>query len=153
MTWALDLNQASILRNYNNILKSCNALDYHDLISCSVKLLNDFPEGSHRFMLHQCVPLYMFLMHNSFLLHQFSVLKECQDSWKAIIVDEFQDTSAMQYSLLQVLSSHSRVTIVGDDDQVQFHLLDLYFQEVKMSYFPHLFSHLFSQSIWIKDLP
>ncbi|XP_050945735.1 ATP-dependent DNA helicase SRS2-like protein At4g25120 isoform X2 [Cucumis melo] len=83
---------ATVLDNYNDILKSCNALDYHDLISCSLKLLTDFPE----------------------------VYKECQDSWKAIIVDEFQDTSSMQYKLLQVLASHQQITIVGDDDQSIF---------------------------------
>ncbi|KAL1819959.1 hypothetical protein ACET3Z_014828 [Daucus carota] len=83
---------AAILQNYSNILKSCNALDYHDLITCSVKLLTDFPE----------------------------VLKECQESWKAIVIDEFQDTSAMQYSLLRTLASHNRITIVGDEDQSIF---------------------------------
>ncbi|PQM38932.1 ATP-dependent DNA helicase SRS2-like protein [Prunus yedoensis var. nudiflora] len=81
-----------ILGNYNDILKSCNALDYHDLISCSVKLLTDFPE----------------------------VLKECQDLWKAIVIDEFQDTSVMQYSFLRILASHNHITIVGDDDQSIF---------------------------------
>ncbi|XP_014513588.1 ATP-dependent DNA helicase SRS2-like protein At4g25120 [Vigna radiata var. radiata] len=80
---------AEILENYNNILQSCNALDYHDLISCSVMLLSDFPE----------------------------VLKESQDSWKAIVIDEFQDTSAMQYKFLKILASHHKITIVGDDDQ------------------------------------
>lgn len=40
-----DIKQATILGNYNNILKSCNALDYHDMINCSMKLLTDFPEG------------------------------------------------------------------------------------------------------------
>ncbi|CAL0316752.1 unnamed protein product [Lupinus luteus] len=83
---------AEILENYSNILKSCNALDYHDLISCSVKLLTDFPE----------------------------VFKECQDSWKAVVIDEFQDTSAMQYKLLKILCSHHKITIVGDDDQSIF---------------------------------
>ncbi|KAM2721814.1 hypothetical protein EV2_042833 [Malus domestica] len=87
-----DVTGGEILRNYNGILKSCNALDYHDLISCSVKLLSDFPE----------------------------VLKECQESWKAIVIDEFQDTSAMQYSLLRILASHNHITIVGDDDQSIF---------------------------------
>lgn len=38
--------------------------------------------------------------------------------YKAIIIDEFQDTSAMQYNLLRILASHNRITIVGDDDQV-----------------------------------
>jgi hypothetical protein len=47
-----------------------------------------------------------------------AVYKECQDMWKAIVVDEFQDTSAMQYCLLKTLASHSRITIVGDEDQV-----------------------------------
>ncbi|KAJ1405099.1 UvrD-like helicase, ATP-binding domain [Sesbania bispinosa] len=83
---------AEILENYNHILKSCNALDYHDLISCSVKLLADFPE----------------------------VFKECQDSWKAVVIDEFQDTSSMQYKLLRLLASHHKITIVGDDDQSIF---------------------------------
>ncbi|KAH8492695.1 hypothetical protein H0E87_022064, partial [Populus deltoides] len=82
---------AAILGNYNDILRSCNALDYHDLISCSVKLLTDFPE----------------------------VFEDCKDSWKAIVIDEFQDTSAMQYSLLRLLSSHNHITIVGDDDQIR----------------------------------
>ncbi|KAK6121752.1 hypothetical protein DH2020_044504 [Rehmannia glutinosa] len=86
-----DETGAIILQNYNGILKSCNALDYHDFISCSVKLLTDFPE----------------------------VFAECQESWKAIVIDEFQDTSAMQYGLLQILASHKRITIVGDEDQVR----------------------------------
>ncbi|KAK6121907.1 hypothetical protein DH2020_044349 [Rehmannia glutinosa] len=87
-----DETGAIILQNYNDILKSCNALDYHDFISCSVKLLTDFPE----------------------------VFAECQESWKAIVIDEFQDTSAMQYGLLQILASHKRITIVGDEDQSIF---------------------------------
>ncbi|KAI3757750.1 hypothetical protein L6452_05293 [Arctium lappa] len=83
---------AAILRKYENILESCNALDYHDLISCSVKLLTSFPE----------------------------VFKESQESWQAIVIDEFQDTSAMQYDLLRILASHKRITIVGDEDQSIF---------------------------------
>uniref|UniRef100_A0A803N937 DNA 3'-5' helicase n=1 Tax=Chenopodium quinoa TaxID=63459 RepID=A0A803N937_CHEQI len=83
---------ATVLSNYNDILRSCNALDYYDLISCSAKLLTDYPE----------------------------VLEECQASWKAIIVDEFQDTSSMQYDLLRLLVSHGHITIVGDDDQSIF---------------------------------
>ncbi|XP_052176378.1 ATP-dependent DNA helicase SRS2-like protein At4g25120 isoform X2 [Diospyros lotus] len=89
---AADATGAAILQNYNDILRSCNALDYHDLINCSVKLLSDFPE----------------------------VFKECQESWKAMVIDEFQDTSAMQYSLLRALASHKRLTVVGDEDQSIF---------------------------------
>lgn len=52
------------------------------------------------------------------MLSPLLVVKESQDSWKAIVIDEFQDTSAMQYSLLRILASHNHITIVGDDDQV-----------------------------------
>ncbi|CAL5366696.1 unnamed protein product [Camellia sinensis] len=83
---------AAILQNYNDILRTCNALDYHDLINCSVKLHSDFPE----------------------------VFKECQKSWKEIVIDEFQDTSSMQYGLLRILATHKRITIVGDEDQSIF---------------------------------
>ncbi|KAF3774642.1 ATP-dependent DNA helicase SRS2-like protein [Nymphaea thermarum] len=83
---------AEILGHYEDILKSCNALDYYDFISLSLKLLTHFPE----------------------------VHKQCQDLWKAIVVDEFQDTSALQYRLLRVLGSHNRITVVGDEDQSIF---------------------------------
>ncbi|KAL6656560.1 hypothetical protein ACP70R_004340 [Stipagrostis hirtigluma subsp. patula] len=87
-----DLTGASVLRHYNEILRSCNALDYHDFINSSITLLTKFPE----------------------------VYKECQDMWQAIVVDEFQDTSAMQYCLLRILASHNHITIVGDEDQSIF---------------------------------
>ncbi|PHT89071.1 ATP-dependent DNA helicase SRS2-like protein [Capsicum annuum] len=82
---------AAVLQSYNDILKSCNALDYHDLISCSAKLLTDFSE----------------------------VFEECQELWKAMVIDEFQDRSAVQYELLRILALHKRITIVGDEDQVR----------------------------------
>ncbi|CAL5086579.1 unnamed protein product [Urochloa decumbens] len=87
-----DLTGGSVLRHYNEILRSCNALDYHDFINSSITLLTKFPE----------------------------VYKECQDMWQAIVVDEFQDTSAMQYCLLKILASHNHITIVGDEDQSIF---------------------------------
>ncbi|KAG6501487.1 hypothetical protein ZIOFF_041368 [Zingiber officinale] len=86
-----DETGALILENYDKILSSCNALDFHDFISSSVKLLTDFPE----------------------------VYNECLSTWKAIVIDEFQDTSSLQYGLLSILASHNRVTIIGDEDQVR----------------------------------
>ncbi|KAJ7536016.1 hypothetical protein O6H91_12G053800 [Diphasiastrum complanatum] len=82
---------AAVLRHYEETLAACDALDYHDLISFSVTLLNKHHE----------------------------VLEECQKSWTCLLVDEFQDTSAMQYKLLQLLAK-SRLTVVGDDDQSIF---------------------------------
>ncbi|XP_042398823.1 ATP-dependent DNA helicase SRS2-like protein At4g25120 [Zingiber officinale] len=87
-----DETGALILENYDKILSSCNALDFHDFISSSVKLLADFPE----------------------------VYNECLSTWKAIVIDEFQDTSSLQYGLLRILASHNRVKIIGDEDQSIF---------------------------------
>lgn len=117
----MNLYQAAVIKYYDEILRSCNALDYHDLISCSAKLLSNFPEGLQ--LLNLVNPITgLFWLHDinfSMLFNKsFVVLKECQDLWKAIIVDEFQDTSAMQYNLLRILASHNQITIVGDDDQV-----------------------------------
>lgn len=39
---------------------------------------------------------------------------------RAIILDEFQDTSAVQFALLTQLAPHGHVTAVGDDDQSIF---------------------------------
>jgi hypothetical protein len=73
-------------------LLACNALDYHDFINFSVRLLKEHPE----------------------------VLAECQKTWTCVLVDEFQDTSTMQYNFLHLLASHNRITVVGDDDQSIF---------------------------------
>lgn len=59
--------------------------------------------------------------------------------YKAIIIDEFQDTSAMQYNLLRILASHNRITIVGDDDQVcqrifGFHILTIFGKSLQNIY-------------------
>ncbi|CAM6107427.1 unnamed protein product [Calypogeia fissa] len=83
---------AAVLRNYEKTLAACDALDYHDFITFAVNLLKDHQE----------------------------VLEDCQKTWTCILVDEFQDTSTMQYCFLKLLASHNRITIVGDDDQSIF---------------------------------
>lgn len=46
------------------------------------------------------------------------LLKHYQDRFKHILVDEFQDTNAIQYAWINLLCHEgNRVTIVGDDDQ------------------------------------
>ena len=37
-----------------------------------------------------------------------------------VLVDEFQDTSVAQFSLVSLLAPHGGVTVVGDDDQTIF---------------------------------
>lgn len=47
-----------------------------------------------------------------------ALLKHYQERFSHILVDEFQDTNAVQYAWLQLLSmGHKRLFVVGDDDQ------------------------------------
>ncbi|MAY20267.1 MAG: DNA helicase II [Erythrobacteraceae bacterium] len=75
---------------YQDRLKSLNACDFGDL------------------MLH---------MLNIFRKHT-DVLAEYQQRFKYIMVDEYQDTNAVQYLWLRLLAqSHKNICVVGDDDQ------------------------------------
>ena len=50
------------------------------------------------------------------LLNNQSLLAHYQDRFKAILVDEFQDTNAIQYAWLRVLSGNdNKLMVVGDD--------------------------------------
>ncbi|MDR3126069.1 MAG: UvrD-helicase domain-containing protein [Rickettsiales bacterium] len=47
-----------------------------------------------------------------------AVLAELQEKFRYILVDEYQDTNAVQYRLLKLLSAkHRNIACVGDDDQ------------------------------------
>ena len=37
--------------------------------------------------------------------------------YKLVLVDEWQDTNAVQYDITQMLAAHGNITIVGDEDQ------------------------------------
>src|SRR5690606_1162932 len=46
------------------------------------------------------------------------VLKQCQQAFKFVMVDEFQDTNTQQMKLVKLLSEgHGNIAVVGDDDQ------------------------------------
>lgn len=46
------------------------------------------------------------------------VLKRCQEQFKYILVDEFQDTNFAQYQIIKLLAGqHKNITVVADDDQ------------------------------------
>ena len=86
---------ARVMKLYEERLAAYQAVDFDDLISLPLKLLQK--DGDAR------------------------------DKWQArfrhVLVDEYQDTNAVQYELLKVLVSHpderlrGRFTAVGDDDQ------------------------------------
>ncbi len=77
-------------KDYNQRLKSNNALDFDDLLVKTLFLLRTVPE---------CREYYC-------------------NKFRYIHVDEFQDTNMVQYELIKVLSStYKNVLAVGDEDQ------------------------------------
>ncbi|MBN1647485.1 MAG: UvrD-helicase domain-containing protein [Spirochaetales bacterium] len=79
-----------LYHEYNDHLKVYNAVDFDDLIVLPIRLFKAHPP----------------------------VLEEYRKRYRYIMVDEFQDTSLIQYELLHLLGGESRnVCVVGDDDQ------------------------------------
>ncbi|MBQ3495006.1 MAG: UvrD-helicase domain-containing protein [Clostridia bacterium] len=83
-------NIVKVFDEYQQKLKECNALDFDDLLTKTYELLSTAP-----------------------LVRQYYTNK-----FRYILVDEFQDTNAVQYDLIKLLSSvHGNVFAVGDEDQ------------------------------------
>ena len=78
---------------YQRSLKVFNALDFDDLLTIPINLFEEHPE----------------------------ILEKYRSRYRYILVDEFQDTSLIQYKLLRLLANpkkgRSNVCVVGDDDQ------------------------------------
>ena len=81
---------AAVYPRYQALLKSCNALDFDDIIMLTVRLLQDHPEALARW----------------------------QEQFRYIMVDEYQDTNPSQYLFVSLLAAKYRnLCVVGDDDQ------------------------------------
>lgn len=81
---------AKLYAEYQERLKSLNAVDFGDLIVLAVKILRE----------------------NSDVLNHYN------RSFKYILVDEYQDTNTAQYLWLQLMAkTHHNICCVGDDDQ------------------------------------
>ena len=75
---------------YQSRLRASNALDFDDLILCTLQLLADHPP----------------------------VLESYRQRFTYIHVDEYQDTNYAQYALVKLLAGQNRnLCVVGDDDQ------------------------------------
>jgi len=81
---------ALLFRDYENWLRSCNSVDFDDLINLPVQILKTDPD----------------------------VRAKWQGRVRHLLVDEYQDTNVAQYSLMQLLmDKFGALTVVGDDDQ------------------------------------
>jgi DNA helicase II / ATP-dependent DNA helicase PcrA len=81
---------ARVFKLYEERLRANNALDFDDLLIKAVRLLRKDTEARARY----------------------------NDKFRYILVDEYQDTNALQFSLIRLLTEQQQnVCVVGDDDQ------------------------------------
>ncbi|MBQ9270045.1 MAG: UvrD-helicase domain-containing protein [Oscillospiraceae bacterium] len=81
---------AQAYEEYQNRLKSANAVDFDDIILLTVQLLQDFDD----------------------------VREYYQKKFRYVLIDEYQDTNHLQYLLATLLSGrYENICVVGDDDQ------------------------------------
>ncbi len=81
---------AKVFKMYDERLNTANALDFDDLLIKTVKLLRKSPETREKY----------------------------NDRFKYILVDEYQDTNALQFALISFLTEKQQnICVVGDDAQ------------------------------------
>jgi superfamily I DNA/RNA helicase len=81
---------SAVFHRYQQELKTFNAVDFDDLLTLAVRLLDEFPD----------------------------VRAKWESRFEFIMVDEFQDTNSLQLDLVRQLGEkHTNVCVVGDDDQ------------------------------------
>lgn len=79
-----------VWEHYAKILKNEHALDFDDLLIKTLTMLKDHPP----------------------------ILKEYQDRFQYIHIDEYQDTNKVQYEIARLLAGeHANLCVVGDVDQ------------------------------------
>jgi superfamily I DNA/RNA helicase len=79
-----------IQTRYESALHACNAVDFDDLILLTLRLFQEHPDA----------------------------LEACRAKYRYVMVDEYQDTNAAQFKLVQALTcEHRNLCVVGDDDQ------------------------------------
>ena len=87
------LEVSRVYASYQDVLKKEGKIDFEDQVLLVVELFRRRP----------------------------SILKQFQDKYKYILVDEFQDTNYIQFELLKLLAAkHRNLTVCGDDDQSIF---------------------------------
>ena len=99
-----------ISHEYNDIKLKNNLLDYDDLLTQSVRLLEENEELRRRI----------------------------SSNWRYLLVDEYQDTNRLQASMVRLIASdHDNVMAVGDDSQSIYSFRGANFQNIIE--FPNIF--------------
>lgn len=79
-----------LLANLEKSMRAYNAVDFDSLLSLTLQLFREHPE----------------------------TLKKYQQIYKYIMIDEYQDTSQVQYQMTALIAQeHGNLCVVGDDDQ------------------------------------
>ncbi len=80
-------------RRYQELMAREGKLDFGDLMAWALRLLREHP----------------------------AVVRQIQERFRYILVDEFQDTNYAQFQIVKLLAAtHRNITVVGDDDQSIF---------------------------------
>lgn len=85
-----DEKVVEVYRKYQEKLETNNSLDFDDLLLKPIELFNSNPD----------------------------ILKKYQEQYKYILIDEYQDTNEVQYTLTKLLSKkYKNICVVGDESQ------------------------------------
>ena len=85
-----DSKAARIYESYQELLEQQNMVDFDDMLLLVYQLFRDFPE----------------------------ILKEYQERYRYLLVDEYQDTNTAQFVIIKMIAGdRPNLCVVGDDDQ------------------------------------
>lgn len=85
-----ELKIADIYKEYQKLLKDNNSVDFDDLLLLPLEIFKKYPDK----------------------------LKNYQEKYQYILVDEYQDTNKPQFEFIYALAKrHREICVVGDDDQ------------------------------------
>lgn len=88
--YPLQKKTAQIYKKYEELKKAAGALDFDDLLTETVRLLNEQPK----------------------------IRQKWQQHFKHILIDEYQDTNSAQYQIVKMLVNEEKnICVVGDDWQ------------------------------------
>ena len=84
---------SKVFAKYQNKLVTNNSIDFDDLLLLPIRLFKEYP----------------------------NILNDFQEKYKYLLIDEYQDTNEVQYTLSKMISSkYKNIFVVGDVDQSIF---------------------------------